>query len=76
MGASEFIFKHDTDSAELNPFNSDKWMVPQADAGDLVMFPSYLLHGVPPNEGEQRITIAFNAVPDHLSSWDYKIKFA
>jgi uncharacterized protein (TIGR02466 family) len=76
MGGTEFLFKHDTPDSELNPSNSDKWICPEINAGDLVMFPSYLLHGVPPNEGEQRITIAFNAVPEHLKSWDYEIRFA
>jgi hypothetical protein len=31
---------------------------------------------VPRNQGEQRMTIAFNAMPDHLDCWDYRISFA
>ncbi|TMH71267.1 MAG: hypothetical protein E6H51_14090 [Betaproteobacteria bacterium] len=26
--------------------------------GDLVLFPRYLLHAVPPNQGERRITLS------------------
>jgi hypothetical protein len=41
-----------------------------------VLFPSYLYHEVPRNQGEQRMTIAFNAMPDHLDCWGYRISFA
>ena len=34
------------------PYNADKWISPAPSPGDLVLFPSYLLHAVPPNEGE------------------------
>jgi len=30
---------------------------------------------VPPNAGEQRITVAFNAIPTRLDSWGYRIAF-
>ena len=30
----------------------------------MVLFPSYLMHAVPPNQGERRITLSFNAIPD------------
>ena len=39
----------------------------------MVLFPSYLLHEVPRNQGAQRITMAFNAIPDRLDSWGYSI---
>lgn len=45
-------------------------------AGDLILFASYLLHAVPRNEGPQRISIAFNAIPERLDSWGYTIQFA
>jgi hypothetical protein len=41
----------------------------------MVLFPSYLLHEVPPNPGERRITLAFNAIPAAVDSWGYKIAF-
>ena len=39
----------------------------------MILFPSYLLHEVPRNQGDQRITLAFNAIPDRLDSWGYTI---
>jgi ectoine hydroxylase-related dioxygenase (phytanoyl-CoA dioxygenase family) len=44
--------------------------------GDVVLFPSYLMHAVPTNPGGRRITMAFNAIPTHLDSWGYRISFA
>jgi len=34
------------------------------------------MHAVPPNQGERRITMPFNAIPTHLDSWGYRISFA
>jgi hypothetical protein len=42
----------------------------------MLVFPSYLMHSVPPNQGEQRITLSFNAIPSALKSWDYAIRFS
>jgi hypothetical protein len=33
------------------------------------------MHAVPPNPGERRITMAFNAIPSRLESWGYAITF-
>jgi hypothetical protein len=44
--------------------------------GDVVLFPSFLLHAVPTNPGERRISLAFNAIPTQLDSWGYKISFS
>jgi hypothetical protein len=33
------------------------------------------MHAVPPNQGERRITMSFNAIPGGLDSWGYAIKF-
>jgi len=41
-----------------------------------VLFPSFLMHAVPPNEGDRRITMAFNAIPTRLDSWGYAIQFS
>lgn len=76
MGTPEFNFVNSHRSAVSGPFNSTKWASPQPDAGDLILFPSYLLHAVPRNEGEQRISVAFNAIPDRLESWGYAIQFS
>ena len=75
-GGSDFVFKHDVAEGKAGKYNAERWMVPEVDPGDLVLYPSYLLHGVPPNEGGQRITVAFNAIPDSLDSLGYKIRFS
>jgi uncharacterized protein (TIGR02466 family) len=75
-GGSDFSFRHHTRSAAVGPYNAGKYMLPEAEPGDLVLFPSYLYHEVPRNQGEQRITIAFNAIPDHLDCWGYRVTFA
>jgi uncharacterized protein (TIGR02466 family) len=76
MGGDDFRFRNDSESARLNAYNSDKWAVPRAMPGDMLIYPSYLIHGVPPNEGGQRITVALNAIPDQLNSQGYRIRFA
>jgi uncharacterized protein (TIGR02466 family) len=75
-GGSEFSFKNDHAGVVSGPFNAEKWISPQPEPGDLVLFPSYLMHAVPPNEGERRITMAFNAIPVRLDSWGYAIQFS
>ncbi|WP_407112896.1 putative 2OG-Fe(II) oxygenase [Bradyrhizobium sp. LMG 9283] len=75
-GGSDFSFRHHTRTAAIGPFNAGKYVLPEAELGDLVLFPSYLYHEVPRNQGEQRITIAFNAIPDSLDCWGYRINFA
>ena len=75
-GGTEFSFKNDHNGVETGPYNADKWISPAPDPGDIVFFPSYLMHAVPPNPGGQRITLAFNAIPTRLDSWGYKIAFS
>lgn len=75
IGGSNFIFRHAGENMEMGPFNSDKWQMPEVSPGDMILFPSYMLHEVPVNQGDQRMTIAFNAIPKSLGSWGYKIKF-
>jgi hypothetical protein len=41
----------------------------------MVLFPSYLMHAVPPNQGARRITLSFNAIPSQLDSWGYVVRF-
>ena len=74
-GGTDFIFRNDHARVTPGPFSADKWISPSPQPGDLVLFPSYLLHAVPPNPGERRITLAFNAVPTQLESWGYTIRF-
>jgi uncharacterized protein (TIGR02466 family) len=48
------------DVSENNVINSNSWMMPVKN-GDLLIFPSTLMHGVPENEGNNdRYTLAFN----------------
>lgn len=75
-GGVEFSFKNDHAGVETGPFNADKWISPQPAPGDLFFFPSYLMHAVPANPGERRITMALNAIPTHLDSWGYRVSFA
>ncbi|MFG1480979.1 TIGR02466 family protein [Xanthobacter sp. V4C-4] len=76
IGGSGFIFGNSNSNARVNAFNGGKWAMPQTNAGDLVLFPSYLLHEVPRNQGERRISIAFNAIPERLDNFGYAIRFS
>lgn len=73
VGGRDFVFANNGRHASLNAFNADKWVAPEMAPGDLVLFPSYLLHEVPPNPGGLRVTLAFNAIPSRLDSWGYAI---
>jgi hypothetical protein len=75
-GGTDFSFKNDHAGVTSGPYNSDKWISMPPEPGDVVLFPSYLLHAVPPNPGQRRITLAFNAIPTRLDSWGYKISFS
>jgi uncharacterized protein (TIGR02466 family) len=75
-GGAHFTFKNDHERVALDEFSADKWVSPTPAPGDMVLFPSYLMHAVPPNQGERRITLAFNAIPTHLESWGYVIRFS
>lgn len=76
MGGSEFVFTNKHADSEITPYNADRWVPEQLNRGDMILFPSFMLHAVPPNQGDQRITIAMNALPDRLKSWDYEVQFA
>jgi len=75
-GGTDFAFKNDHAGTNKGPYSADKWISPLPSPGDLVMFPSYLMHAVPPNPGERRITMSFNAIPTRLDSWGYTIAFS
>jgi hypothetical protein len=74
-GGTEFMFKNDHQGMTPGEFNADKWVSPTPEPGDMVLFPSYLMHAVPPNQGDRRITLAFNAIPSQLNSWGYVTRF-
>ena len=75
-GGRDFAFGNIHQNVQLGPFNADKWIAPDPLPGDMVLFPSYLLHEVPPNQGGLRISLAFNAVPERLDSWGYSVAFS
>ena len=74
-GGSEFMFRNDHKGAKIGEYNADKWISPAPEPGDMILFPSYLMHAVPPNRGERRITLSFNAIPTQLDSWGYVVRF-
>ena len=76
LGDTDFSFKNDHAGVRTGPYNADKWISMQPEPGDVVLCPSYLLHAVPTNPGERRISLAFNAIPTQLDSWGYKISFS
>ncbi len=73
MGHAGYVFSNAHAGAATNPFNADKWVMPAVAAGDMVLFPSHLLHEVPVNQGGQRLTLAMNAIPHRLDAWGYRI---
>jgi putative 2-oxoglutarate-Fe(II)-dependent oxygenase superfamily protein len=75
-GGTDFSFKNEHAGVTMNAYNADKWISMQPEPGDVVFFPSYLMHAVPKNPGARRITMAFNAIPASLDSWGYKISFS
>jgi hypothetical protein len=75
-GGTEFSFKNDHAGVVTGAYNAEKWVSMQPEPGDVVLFPSYLLHAVPPNQGERRITLSFNAIPSGFDSWGYRISFS
>lgn len=75
-GGTDFSFKNDHAGVATGPYNADKWISMAPEPGDIVLFPSYLMHAVPTNPGERRVSLAFNAIPARLDSWGYKISFS
>jgi uncharacterized protein (TIGR02466 family) len=74
-GGHDFAFRNDHADVATTPYSADKWIGPPPTPGDLVLFPSYLMHAVPPNPGARRVSLALNAIPTRLDSWGYKISF-
>lgn len=75
LGVGTYVFNNENKRAKTGPYNAGKWVMPPVAPGDMVLFPSYVLHEVPRNQGPARMTMAFNALPDRLDSWGYKVKF-
>lgn len=71
LGGHDYKFGNEHAAIHATPFNASRWLAPAAEPGDAVLFPSYLLHEVPPQPGSIRCTLAFNAIPTRLDSWGY-----
>ena len=66
------IFGHFNDNPGM--YNSAWVTINDVQPGDLLLFPSYIVHSVPPNPShEDRVTIAFNAVPRYMRAHNYTI---
>jgi ectoine hydroxylase-related dioxygenase (phytanoyl-CoA dioxygenase family) len=76
MGGAQFVFTNKHEDSATTPYNADRWVPEKLNRGDMILFPSYMLHAVPPNQGQERITVAMNALPNRLKSWDYEVRFA
>jgi uncharacterized protein (TIGR02466 family) len=74
-GGTDFAFRNDHAGTSAGEYSADKWVSPAPAPGDMVLFPSYLMHAVPPNPGERRVSLAFNAIPTRLDSWGYRVTF-
>jgi uncharacterized protein (TIGR02466 family) len=75
MGGGEFAFRNTHAGMKPNAFNAEKWIAPAPQPGDLMLFPSWMLHEVPVNRGGRRVTVAFNAIPHRLDAWGYALSF-
>lgn len=75
IGQSTFHMQNENARCEISPFNSPNFRMPSAAPGDMALFPSYLVHEVPPNRGAPRMTAPFNALPERLDSWGYNLQF-
>lgn len=71
LGGRDYKFSNEHAEIFANPFNASRWIAPEAAPGDVLLFPSYLLHEVPVQRGQTRCTLAFNAIPTRLDSWGY-----
>lgn len=75
VGSNSFVMSNANKRCKVSPFNAPIFTLPPVSPGDLILFPSYVMHEVPPNQGAPRLTAAFNALPEHLDSWGYTIQF-
>ncbi len=75
MGTRAYVFSNSHAESAVTPYNADRWVATDMQRGDLLLFPSYMLHAVPRNEGDERVSIAMNALPQRLKSWDYEVSF-
>lgn len=75
LGGTDFAFRNAHAGARPGAHGAEQWVAPSPQAGDMLLFPSYLLHEVPQNLGGERVTLAFNAIPHRLDAWGYGVSF-
>lgn len=75
VGSNSFVMANENKRCEIGPYNAPVFRMPEVSAGDMVLFPSYVMHEVPPNKGRPRMTAAFNALPERLDSYGYVLQF-
>lgn len=75
VGSTGFMLENQNERCKMTSFNSPVYRTPEVEPGDMMLFPSYVMHEVPPNQGEPRMTAAFNAIPERLDSWGYRLQF-
>ncbi len=76
LGGQDYKFTHAGPNVQIGEHNADRWVSPPPEPGSVLLYPSYLLHEVPCNEGAERLTLAFNAIPEYLDSHGYRIHFS
>ncbi|MEL7470891.1 MAG: putative 2OG-Fe(II) oxygenase [Pseudomonadota bacterium] len=72
---NSFVMTNENKNTKMTAFNASVFRAPQVGPGDMILFPSYILHEVPPNQGGSRMTAAFNALPERVDSWGYTVRF-
>lgn len=75
VGSTSFVMDNANERCKISNYNSPIYSPPPTEAGDLLLFPSYLMHEVPPNQGAQHCSAAFNALPERIDSWGYTLRF-
>lgn len=75
VSPATFVMQNENKHCKIGPYNTPIFRTPEVSPGDMVLFPSYIMHEVPPNQGQERYTAAFNALPARLDSWGYVVNF-
>lgn len=76
LGGSNYSFVNQNARTRLGPYSASRWQIPRVSPGDMILFPSYMLHDVPTNKGARRVTMAFNCLPEQLDSFGYTVRFS
>ena len=72
-GGTDFLLKNDHAGSDAHRVQRGQVDQPGAGARRHGAVPQLSMHAVPPNQGERRITLSFNAIPTQLDSWGYVV---